>query len=65
MQQQADWLLGRLILVNLQIVVDLLQRSGVHGGLCWGTGAAAELGSGLDESIGTWALLVLLLLKLF
>ena len=63
--QQADWSVGILILVNLQIVVDLLQWFGVHGGLCWGTGAAAEQGSGLDESVGIWALLVLLLLKLF
>lgn len=61
----AGWLASwHTVLVNLQIVVDLLQCFGVHGGLCWGTGAAAEQESGLDESIANCPLLVLLL-KLF
>lgn len=33
----------------------LFQCFGIHGGLCWGTWDAAEWGSGLVESIGTWA----------
>lgn len=53
------------MLVTLHISVGLLQCYRVHAGLCWGTGAAAEQGGGLAESIGMWALLVLLLLELF
>lgn len=63
-QQQTDWPVGIQVLVKLQVVLDLLRCFRVHGRLCWGTGSVADWGRGLDESIGTQALLVLFLEKL-